>query len=142
MPQRPEIIKLQIKGKATPAPPIGPALGQRGVNIRDFCTKYNDAIKEKNIDAVFSVIITVAKDKTFTFLIKEQPVSKLILQALKLPKGAKAPGREALAKIGINDIRAIAKKKMHDIGVRELHPAEKVVEGTARSMGVEVVKDN
>lgn len=137
-----DIIKLQIKGKATPAPPIGPALGQRGVNIREFCVRYNDALKERDLNATFSVVITVAKDKTFTFLIKEQPVSKLILQALKLSKGSKTPGRDIIARISIKDIQSIAKKKMKDIGVQKMQSAEKVVKGTAYSMGIEVIQDN
>ena len=137
-----DIIKLQIKGKATPAPPIGPALGQRGVNINDFCNKYNDTIKGRDFSATFSVVIKVAKDKTFTFLVKEQPVSKLLLQFLKLSKGSKTPGRDIVAKIKMEDIHAIAKKKMKDIGVQEIHSAERVVIGTAHSMGIEVIKDD
>ena len=134
-----DVIKLQIKGKATPAPPVGPALGQRGVNIKDFCTRYNDIIKEKDPNATFSVVITVAKDKTFTFIVKEQPVSKLILQFLQLSKGSRTPGREVIAQITMQGIQNIAKKKMKDIGVQDIKSAEKVVMGTAYSMGVEVI---
>ena len=135
-----EIIKLQIKGKATPAPPIGPALGQKGVNIQAFCTQYNDAIKGKDPSATFPVIIKVYKDKSFDITIKEQPTSRLILQAVKLQKGSKTPGREVVSKIEKEEIMKIAKLKLNDMGLKDISAAQHCVAGTARSMGIEVIE--
>jgi large subunit ribosomal protein L11 len=135
-----DIIKLQIKGKANPAPPIGPALGQKGVNIQAFCTQYNDLVKDKDPTATFPVIIKVAKDKSFTITIKEQPTSKLILQATKLQKGAKSPGREVAGKISMQEVTKIAELKLKDMGLNDVAAAQHCVIGTARSMGIEVTE--
>jgi large subunit ribosomal protein L11 len=137
-----DIIKLQIKGKATPAPPVGPALGQKGVNIQKFCKLYNEINKDKDQNATFPVIIKVAKDKSFTITVKEQPVAKLLLQAVNLSKGSKEPGRTAVGKLTMREIREIAEKKMNDMGVEKIESAEKVIAGTARSMGITIVENS
>lgn len=135
-----DVIKLQIKGKASPTPPIGPALGQRGVNIQAFCRQYNDLTKDKDPNATFPVIIKIAKDKSFTITIKEQPTSRLILQAIKLQKGSKSPGREVAAKISMQEVIKIANLKLKDIGSKEITDAKNCVIGTAQSMGIEVTE--
>ena len=134
------IIKLQIKGKANPAPPVGPALGQKGVNIQAFCAQYNNLVKDKDPTATFPVIIKVSKDKSFTITIKEQPTSKLILQSTKLPKGAKTPGREVAGSISMKEVTAIAQLKLKDMGLEEISAAEQCVIGTAKSMGIEITE--
>jgi len=132
------IIKLQIKGKATPAPPIGPILGQKGINIQAFCKRYNDMIKDKNINAVYPVIIGINPDKSFDIIIKEQPVAQLLLDAIAQDKGSSQPGREMIGHITMEKIKQIATKKMHDMSVDRLQSAEKIVIGTAKSMGIQI----
>lgn len=132
------LIKLQIEaGKANPAPPVGPALGQKGVNIMDFCKKFNEKTKN-DMGKIIPVVITVYKDKSFDFVCKKPPTSFLIRQALKLKKGGKTPGRSRIATITRAQIESIAKEKMEDLNALDLEGAVKVVAGQARSMGIDV----
>ena len=133
-----KIIKLQIPGgKANPAPPIGPALGAAGVNIMGFCKEFNAATQDSPGD-LLPVVITVYSDKTFSFVMKQPPVSSLIKKALGLESGSKIPNRNKVGKLTRSQITAIAEQKMKDMDVVLLQSAEKMVEGTARSMGVDV----
>jgi len=134
-------IKLQIlPGKANPAPPIGPALGQKGLNIPDFCRKFNDQTKSQDPNMKLPVIITCYSDKSFTFVVKSPPVSDLIKKYCALEKGSAEPGRTAsVANLKKTDVLKIAQIKFADMGLDELGLAEKVVEGTARSMGVKII---
>ena len=133
-----KIIKLQIPGgKANPAPPIGPALGAAGVNIMGFCKEFNAATQDRPGD-LLPVVITVYSDKTFSFVMKQPPVSSLIKKALGLESGSKIPNRNKVGKLTRSQITAIAEHKMKDMDVVLLQSAEKMVEGTARSMGVDV----
>ncbi|MCI5642155.1 MAG: 50S ribosomal protein L11 [Chlamydia suis] len=133
-----KIIKLQIPGgKANPAPPIGPALGAAGVNIMGFCKEFNAATQDRPGD-LLPVVITVYSDKTFSFVMKQPPVSSLIKKALGLESGSKIPNRNKVGKLTRSQITAIAEQKMKDMDVVLLESAEKMVEGTARSMGVDV----
>ena len=128
-------IKLQIPGgKANPSPPIGPALGQHGVNIMDFCKAFN--AQTQGQDTIIPVIITVFDDRSFTFITKTPPVPVLIKQALKLDKGSSTPNVEKVGTLTIEQIEGIAEKKMPDLNCYNLEAAVKSVEGTARSMGV------
>ena len=131
-------VKLQIKGgQANPAPPVGPALGQRGINIMDFCKKFNE--KTKNfMGKPIPVIITVYKDKKFDFVIKSPPASHFIKEAAKLKSGSPEPGRNIVAFITKKQIEAIAKMKMVDLNANNLEQASKIIAGSARSMGIEV----
>ncbi|HPP43738.1 MAG TPA: 50S ribosomal protein L11 [Caldisericia bacterium] len=132
------IIKLQIPaGKATPAPPIGPALGQKGINIMQFCNEFNQRTKDQE-GIVLPVIITVFKDKSFTFEIKTPPVSELIKKTLKIEKGSGDPSKNKVGKLSKKQLHEIAEKKMKDLNTDSIEAAIKIVEGTARSMGVEV----
>ncbi|HPB34071.1 MAG TPA: 50S ribosomal protein L11 [Caldisericia bacterium] len=132
------IIKLQIPaGKATPAPPIGPALGQKGINIMQFCNEFNQRTKDQE-GIVLPVIITVFKDKSFVFEIKTPPVSELIKKSLKIEKGSGEPNKNKIGKLSKKQLQEIAEKKMKDLNTDSLEAAIKIVEGTARSMGVEV----
>ena len=128
-------IKLQIPGgKANPSPPIGPALGQHGVNIMDFCKAFN--AQTQGQDTIIPVVITVFEDRSFTFITKTPPVPVLIKQALKLDKGSSTPNVEKVGTLTSEQIEGIAKKKMPDLNCYNLEAAVKSVEGTARSMGV------
>ena len=128
-------IKLQIPaGKANPSPPIGPALGQHGVNIMDFCKAFNSQTQGQ--DTIIPVVITVFNDRSFTFITKTPPVPVLIKQALKLDKGASTPNVEKIGTLTSEQIRGIAKQKMPDLNCYSLEAAVKSVAGTARSMGV------
>ena len=133
-------IKLQIKGgQANPAPPVGPALGQRGVNIMEFCKAFNDKTKSMAGKPV-PVEITVYKDKKFDFKIKSPPASFYIKEAVKLKGGSKEPGRNIVAKISKKQLKEIAEKKMADLNAHDVDEATKIIAGSARSMGIEVVE--
>ena len=131
-------IKLQIKGgQANPAPPVGPALGQRGVNIMEFCKAFNDKTKSMAGKPV-PVEITVYKDKKFDFKIKSPPASFYIKEAVKLKGGSKEPGRNIVASISKKQLETIAKEKMTDLNAHDIEEAIKIIAGSARSMGIEV----
>ncbi len=131
-------IKLQIQaGQANPAPPIGPALGQHGLNIQDFCIKFNEATKDKKGDIV-PVEITVYEDRTFDFKLKTPPASDLLRKAAGIKKGSGEPHKKKVGKVTKQQIKEIAEKKMPDLNAFDLEQAEKIVEGTARSMGIDV----
>ena len=132
-------IKLQaVAGQASPAPPVGPALGQHGVNIMEFCKAFN-AQTQQDSGTVIPVVITVYEDRSFTFVTKSPPAAVLIKQALNLDKGSAEPHIRKVAKITEDQLRAIAEKKMKDLNANDIDAAAKIIAGTARSMGVEVV---
>ena len=133
-----EYVKLQIKGgQANPAPPVGPALGQRGINIMEFCKAFNE--KTKNLmGSPVPVVITVYKDKKFDFIIKSPPASYFIKQAAKLKSGSKDPGRVITGSITMKQAEQIAKEKMKDLNAFDLKEATKIICGSARSMGIEI----
>jgi large subunit ribosomal protein L11 len=132
------LIKLQIQaGQATPAPPVGPALGQHGVNIMEFCKAYNAATESQRGDVV-PVEITVYEDRSFTFVTKTPPAATLILKAAGVEKGSGEPHRTKVATISRDQVRAIAEQKMPDLNANDLDAAEKIIAGTARQMGVDV----
>ena len=132
------LIKLQIPaGGANPSPPVGPALGQRGLNIMDFCKAFNE--KTKNfMGKPVPVIITVYKDKKFDFVIKSPPASHFIKEAMKLKSGSKEPGRSIIGSISKQQLKDIAEKKMEDLNAHDIDEAAKIIAGSARSMGIEV----
>ncbi len=132
-------IKLQIPaGQATPAPPVGPALGQHGVNIMEFCKTFN-ARTAKDQGLIIPVVITVYTDRSFTFVTKTPPASILLLRAAGIPKGSGVPNKNKMGKVTKKQVEEIAKTKMPDLNAASLEAAIKTVEGTARSMGIEVV---
>jgi len=132
------VLKLQIVGgKANPAPPIGPALGQHGVNIMEFCKAYNEATKDKMGDIV-PVEITIYKDRTFSFALKTPPVSELIKKALKLDGGSSNPNTKILGTLTLQQVDEIVQIKMQDLNASTIEAARNIVEGSARSMGVKV----
>ncbi len=131
-------IKLQIKaGQANPAPPIGPALGQHGINIMDFCNQFNNQTKDKG-ELIFPVVIDVFEDRSFSFIIKTPPTAILIKMALNIPKGSSQSLKEKVGKLTQSQIEDIAKTKMPDLNTNNLDAAKKIIIGTARNMGVEV----
>ena len=133
------MIKLQIPaGKANPAPPVGPALGQHGVNIMEFCKQYNARTQSLG-DTVIPVIITVYQDRSFTFITKTPPVSILLKKALKLESGSKMPQKDKVGKVNMAIVRKIAEQKMPDLNCMDVESAMRQVIGTAKSMGLEVV---
>jgi large subunit ribosomal protein L11 len=133
------IVKLQIVGgKANPAPPVGPALGQHGVNIMEFCKAYNAATQDK-IDQVVPVEITIFEDRSFTFVLKTAPAAVLIREAAGIAKGASNVRKEKVGKITREQLRQIAETKMPDLNANDIEAAMKIIAGTARSMGVTVV---
>ncbi len=132
------IIKLQIPaGKANPAPPVGPALGQHGVNIMEFCKAFNDKTSKMG-DTVVPVVISVYKDKSFSFITKTPPAAVLIKKALNIPKGSGEPNKQKVGKLTKSQLEDIAKKKMEDLNANDVEAAMKIIAGTARNMGVEV----
>lgn len=131
-------IKLQIPaGKANPAPPVGPALGQHGVNIMDFCKQFN-AKTQKEGDTIIPVIITVYQDRSFTFITKTPPVSVLLKKAAKLQSGSKMPQKDKVGKVSMDQVKEIAELKLKDLNCTSVESAMAQVVGTARSMGLEV----
>jgi len=131
-------IKLQIKaGQANPAPPVGPALGQHGLQIQDFCTKFNEATKDKMGDIV-PVEISVYEDRTFDFITKTPPASELIKKILKIKKGSGNPLTKKIASISENQLKEIAEIKMQDLNTDDIEQAKKIIAGTAKQMGVEI----
>ena len=133
-------VKLQINGgQANPAPPVGPALGQRGLNIMDFCKAFNDKTKDLEKGAPIPVIITAYKDRSFDFTTKLPPVSFYLKKAAKIKKGNSTPGRSLVGKVSMQDIEKIAKEKMQDLNAIDLDGAMNMVKGSAVSMGMEVV---
>ncbi|MBV9917058.1 MAG: 50S ribosomal protein L11 [Solirubrobacterales bacterium] len=132
-------IKLQaVGGQASPAPPVGPALGQHGVNIMEFVKSFN-AQTQGDAGTVIPVVITVYEDRSFTFVTKSPPAAVLIKQAISIEKGSAEPHRDKVGRITQDQLRQIAEKKMSDLNANDLEAAAKIVAGTARSMGVEVV---
>ncbi len=132
-------IKLQIPaGKANPSPPVGPALGQKGVNIMEFCKAFNDSTKNEEPGMPIPVEITVYVDKSFTFITKSPPASFFIKKALKLKKASKTPGQGVIASISIDQIKKIAEQKIKDLNTNDIESAKKMISGTARSMGIKV----
>ncbi len=132
-------IKLQAKGgQATPAPPVGPALGQHGVNIGQFVSQFNERTKSLN-GTVVPVVITVFADKSFTFEVKSPPAAVLLKQAAEIAKGSGIPNREKVGKISAEQVRKIAETKFNDLNAYDLDQAEKIIRGTAQSMGVEII---
>jgi len=132
------IIKLQIKaGAATPAPPVGPALGQHGVNIMEFCKQYNAATESQRGDIV-PVEISVYEDRSFTFVTKTPPAARLILKAAGVEKGSGEPHKTKVARVTRAQVRDIAQSKLDDLNANDLDAAEKIIAGTARSMGITV----
>ena len=131
-------IKLQIQaGQANPAPPVGPALGQHGVNIMDFCKAFNAETQDKMGDLI-PVEITVYADRSFTFITKTPPAARLILKAAKIQKGSGEPNREKVGSVTENDLRSIAEVKMHDLNANTIEQAAEMIRGTCVSMGIEV----
>ncbi len=133
------VLKLQIEaGKANPAPPIGPALGQHGVNIAEFCKQFNAATKDMTGD-VIPAEITVYEDRSFTFKLKTPPASALLKKAAGIEKGSGTPNKTKVGKVTKADLRAIAEKKMVDLNANDIEAAMRIIGGTAKNMGIEVV---
>jgi len=131
-------VKLQIPaGKATPAPPVGPALGQHGVNIMDFCRQYNEATQAQ-MGQVIPVEMTIYEDRSFSFITKQPPAAELIKQAAGIEKGSGEPNRNKVARLSQAQVRQIAESKMKDLNAVDVDMAMRIIAGTARSMGVEV----
>jgi len=133
------VIRLQIPaGAANPAPPVGPALGQQGVNIMEFCKQFN-AATQKDAGLVIPVVITVYQDKSFTFITKTPPAATLLKKAANIAKGSGTPNKEKVGKVTHQQVLDIAKAKMKDLNARDVERAARMIAGTARSMGIEVV---
>ena len=136
-----QMLKLEIPaGKANPSPPIGPALGQAGVNIMEFCKAFNAKTQEMEPGMPIPTVITVYADRSFSFATKTAPASFYLKKAAKLAKGGTAPGREVAGSVKISQIREIAEAKMVDLNANDLDQASKIIAGSARSMGLEVVE--
>lgn len=135
------IVKLQIEaGKATPAPPVGPALGQKGVNIMDFCKRFN-ARTAKQAGLIIPVVIKVYKDRSFDFITKTPPASSLIKRTLKLNSGSPEPNKKKVGTIKRSQLKEIAKMKLKDLNTEDLDAASRIIEGTARNMGVNTIEN-
>ncbi len=136
-----KVVKLQIPaGKANPAPPIGPALGSAGVNIMSFCKEFNPRTQDKAGD-ILPVVINVYGDKSFDFITRQPPISRMILKELGLEKGSSVPNRDKVGKLTKTQVKKISKQKVEDMRICSDEAAEAMVAGTARSMGVDVVED-
>jgi large subunit ribosomal protein L11 len=132
------MVKLQIKaGQATPAPPVGTALGQHGVNIMEFCRQYNEATQAQ-MGQVIPVELTIYEDRSFSFITKQPPAAELLKQAAAVEKGSGEPNRNKVARVTRDQVRVIAEQKMPDLNATDIEAAMKIIEGTARSMGIEV----
>ncbi len=132
------LIKLQIQaGQANPAPPVGPALGQHGVNIQDFCTKFNDLTKDK-MGNLLPVVITVYEDRSFDFIVKTPPAAELLKKAAGIKKGSGSPLKDKIATVTMAQVEEIAKEKMPDLNAKDLPGAVNIIKGTARQMGIVV----
>jgi len=135
------LVKLQIPaGKANPAPPVGPALGQHGVNIMEFCKQFNDKTKTQE-GSIVPVVITVYTDRSFTFIMKTPPASDLLKKAAGIIKGSGIPNKDKVGKVTPAQVKEIARVKMPDLNAASLAAAARIVEGTARSMGITLVKE-
>lgn len=133
-----QVLKLNIEaGKANPAPPVGPALGQAGIQIMEFCNQFNEKTKDR-MGEIAPAVITVYEDRSFDFIIKTPPASSLILKALGKPKGSGEPNKNKIGTITKDQVKEIAEKKMPDLNATSIEQASKIIEGTAQSMGVEV----
>jgi len=134
------LVKLQIPaGGANPAPPVGPALGQHGVNIMDFCKQFNEKTKKMEAGMTIPVVLTVFEDRSFTFITKMPPVSSLIKKAAGLAKGSGVPHKEKVGKLTLAQVEEVAKQKLPDLNTKDIKQAMEMVKGTARSMGVDVL---
>lgn len=133
-------VKLQLPaGQATPAPPVGPALGQHGVNIMDFCKNFN-AKTQKEAGLIIPVVITVYQDKSYTYILKTPPAAILLKVAAKLAKGSAEPNKNKVAKLTMDQVRDIAKQKLPDLNCYDIDAAVKIIMGTARSMGIDIIQ--
>ncbi len=133
-------VKLQIPaGKANPAPPIGPALGPHGINIMDFCNAFNAQTKALG-DTIIPAVLSIYRDRTFTFILKTPPASELIKKAAGIIKGSGEPNKEKVGKLTLDQVREIAKTKMPDLNAFDIEQAMEIIKGTARSMGVDIVQ--
>jgi large subunit ribosomal protein L11 len=133
------IVKIQVPaGQATPAPPIGPSLAQHGINIGEFCQKVNEATKDK-IGFTIPVEVTIYEDRSYDFKLKQPPASELLKKALNIEKGSGEPLQKKVGKISRAQLRKIAEQKLPDLNTEDLDAAEKIIEGTARQMGIEIV---
>jgi large subunit ribosomal protein L11 len=131
-------VKLQIRGgQATPAPPVGTALGQHGVNIMEFCRQYNEATQQQ-LGQVIPVEMTIYEDRSFSFVTKQPPAAELLKQAAGIDKGSGEPHREKVGRVTSEQVRRIAEQKMPDLNANDIEQAMRIIEGTARSMGIEV----
>jgi large subunit ribosomal protein L11 len=134
-------INLQIPaGQATPAPPVGPALGEHKLNIMDFCKKFNDATKGETPGVIIPVVISVYMDRSFSFILKQPPAAELIKMAAGIKSGSPEPNRNKVAKITTEQVRRIAERKLPDLNTYKIESAMEIIKGTARNMGVEVVE--
>ncbi|MBI4276320.1 50S ribosomal protein L11 [Candidatus Uhrbacteria bacterium] len=135
------VVKLQIPSqKATPAPPVGPALGQHGLNISEFCKKFNDATKDRTPGEIAPVQITVFEDRTYSFIVKTPPASELLKKAAGVEKGAGNPLTQKVGKVTKAQVREIAQKKLPDLNTDDLDAASRIIEGSARQMGITVTE--
>ena len=135
-------IKLEIvAGQASPAPPVGPALGQHGVNIMGFVREFNERTKKMDEGTVVPVLITVFKDKSFNFVVKTPPASYLLKKAAGIAKGSGSPNKEKVGKVTMKQIEEIARTKLPDLNAYDVEAAKKIIEGTARNMGLEIISE-
>jgi large subunit ribosomal protein L11 len=134
-------VKLQITaGQASPAPPVGPALGQHGVNIMQFVREFNERTGKMEEGVVVPVIITIFKDKKFTFILKTPPASYLLKKAAGIAKGSGTPNKDKVGKVSLKQVEDIAKLKMPDLNANDIEAAKRIIEGTARNMGLEIIR--